>query len=60
MSTIINTKSTKEAIITAAEELIADRERQLSTQTKLSKALREERNTLVALLAATSAYGFLF
>ncbi len=60
MDTIITARSTKEAIIQAAEECISDREGKLFAQQKLSTALREERNTVIGLLAATSIYGLLF
>tara|TARA_Y100001963_G_scaffold21176_1_gene27290 strand:- start:1229 stop:1408 length:180 start_codon:yes stop_codon:yes gene_type:complete len=58
--TCINAKSTKDAIITAAEEIIEDRETKLHTQQVLSKNLLEERNTVLVLLAALSAFTILF
>ena len=58
--TSINAKSTKDAIITAAEEIISDRESKLTTLTAKTKDLVEERNTVLILLAAISAYSILF
>ena len=56
----INERSSKAAIIEAAEELISNQEDQLHSQNKLLATLREEKATITALLVVISIYGLLF
>ena len=57
---VINASSTKSDIIDAATELISTQEDQLNARDRLLLNLKEEKQALTYLLAATSIYGLLF
>ena len=52
--------STKSDIVDAATELIGDLEGKLETQTKLHINSKEERNSVLIVLAIVSIYSILF
>tara|TARA_R100001594_G_C4018485_1_gene258621 strand:+ start:256 stop:465 length:210 start_codon:yes stop_codon:yes gene_type:complete len=57
---IINERSTKQAIIDAANEYISLQDNRLNYETKLVNTLKEERQALTYLLIATSSFALLF
>ena len=57
---VINASSTKSDIIDAASELISTQEDELNAKAKVLLTLKEEKQALTYLLAATSIYGLLF
>ena len=56
----ITMRSSKADIVQASEELIGDLDDRLSKEQLLSLQHKEERNTVLYLLAATSAFSMLF
>ena len=57
---IVNSSSTKAEIIQASSELIGELDSKLEIEQKLSQMHKEESNSVIYLLIATSAYGVLF
>jgi len=57
---VINERSTKQAIVQAAQEFISVQEDQIADKSKLVLTLKEERQALTYLLIATSSFALLF